>query len=103
MLYLLNNDLSLLSQVLVPDDIKHGVLHMFSIYYCFIYPYLAYSIEVWGLTFKIYLTKLRTLQKKIVRIVGLADRNAHTDPLFQEYKIMQLMKTHAYKVALAMY
>ena len=44
-----------------------------------------------------------TLHEKIVRIVGLADRNAHTDPLFQEYKIMQLMKIHAYKVTLAMY
>ena len=76
---------------------------LITLYYCFIYPYLAYSIEVWGLTFKTYLTKLMTLQKKIVRIVGLADRNAHTDPLFQEYKIMQLMKIHAYKVALAMY
>ena len=76
---------------------------LITLYYCFIYPYLTYSIEVWGLTFKTYLTKLMTLQKKIVRIVGLADRNAHTDPLFQEYKIMQLMKIHAYKVALAMY
>ena len=76
---------------------------LITLYYCFIYPYLAYSIEVWGLTFKTYLTKLMTLQKKIVQIVGLADRNAHTDPLFQEYKIMQLMKIHAYKVALAMY
>ena len=57
---------------------------LITLYYCFIYPYLAYSIEAWGLTFKTYLTKLMTLQKKIVRIVGLADRNAHTDPLFQE-------------------
>ena len=41
-----------------------------------------------------------TLQTQIVRN---NDRNAHTDPLFQEYKIMQLMRIHAFKLGLAMY
>ena len=44
-----------------------------------------------------------TLKKIIVRIVGLADRNIQTDTLFQEFKIIELMKIHAYKVVLAMY
>ena len=39
-----------------------------------------------------------TLQKGIVRIVGVTDINAHAYRLFQEYKITQLIKMHDYEV-----
>ena len=54
-----------------------------------------------GLTFDICFSNLKTLQKRIVHLVSLTDRNTHTSgPLFPRYKIMQSMKIHAYKLTM---
>ena len=55
---------------------------LITLYHCLVDSYLAYPIEVWGLILKTYLTKLMTLQNKLVRAVGVTDRNTHTNPLF---------------------
>ena len=70
-----------------------GVLsrkHLTSLYYALVYPHLLYGITMWGNTYQVYLTKLMTTQKKIVRCIAGAYFNAHTDPLFKSLKLLKL-------------
>ena len=74
-----------------------------TLYYCFVYPYLNYCVEVWGDTFKTYLQALVKLQKRVLRIISYSKWNASVDHLYNYYSIMQLKKIFFYKVALLMF
>ena len=73
------------------------------LYYCFVYPYLNYCVEVWGDTFKTYLQTLVKLQRRVLRIISQSKWNESVDHLYKFYNIMQLKKIHFYKVALLMF
>ena len=73
------------------------------LYYCFVYPYLDYCIEVWGDSFKIYMQTLVSLQRKVLRIITHSSWNTCVDQLFKTKKILQIKKIHVYKVALVMF
>ena len=70
-----------------------------TLYYCFVYPYLNYCVEVWGDTFKTYLQA----QKRVLRMISYSKLNASVDHLYKYYNIMQLKKIFFYKVALLMF
>ena len=74
-----------------------------TLYYCFVYPYLNYCVEVWGDTFKTYLQTLVKLQRRVLRIISQSKWNESVDHLYKFYNIMQLKKIHFYKVALLMF
>ena len=46
-----------------------------TLYYCFVYPYLNYCVEVWGDTFKTYLQTLVKLQRRVLRIISQSKWN----------------------------
>ena len=52
---------------------KHSLnkRHLSTVYYSMVYPYLTYGITIWGNAPKIHLTKLITIQKKIIRMVSV--------------------------------
>ena len=74
-----------------------------TLYYSFLYPYFNYCNCIWGNTYQSYLTPLIKLQKRAVRIISFADRNAHTEPLFKKLKILDLSKVFVYCVQLFMF
>ena len=74
-----------------------------TLYYCFVYPYLSYCIDVWGSTYRSYLTALDKLNKKAIRLITNSPRNAHTYPLFRKLKILNLANLYSYSVQLFMY
>ena len=76
---------------------------LITLYYSFIYPYLSYCIHVWGSTFKTYLKRVVTLQKRIVRIMCGAPRNSHTEKLYKELNMMNVNGIFMYNVGLFMY
>ena len=69
----------------------------------FVYPYLTYCIEVWGNTYTTYLNPITLLLKRAVRVIKGCKRQAHTTPLFQNLKIMNLAETYVYFVQLFMF
>ena len=49
-------------------------------------PHLNYGLLLWGP----HLRRLVTLQKKAIRVVSLSDYLSHTDPIFNELKLLTL-------------
>ena len=43
---------------------------LLKLYYAFIYSHLLYGLSIYGCTHKSYLSKLQTLQNKVVKIIG---------------------------------
>ena len=55
---------------------------LLELYYSFIYPYLTYCNQVWGLSCKSHMDALVKLQKRAIRIISGVHPRTHTDPLF---------------------
>ena len=60
-----------------------------NLYYAFIYPFLTYCIHVWGTAHDVHLNKLIVLQKRAIRIIAGVPPRSHTEPLFQQYKLIE--------------
>jgi hypothetical protein len=82
-----------LKQCLPPEAIKN-------LYYNFVYPYILYCNIVWGGTYDAHLQPLILLQKRIVRLISDETYLAHTNPLFNQNKILKLADIHNYTLAL---
>ena len=76
---------------------------LFQLYYSIVYPYLYYGNIVWGATYKFNLRRFTVLQKRIVRIITRSPFDAHTAPLFCNYKLLTLDNIHSFQVALLMF
>ena len=70
---------------------------MRKLYYSYIYPYLIYCIEVWGISLHTH------LQKKIVRIMTSSSYYAHTAPIFKDLKILTIDKLIVHRIGITMY
>ena len=55
-----------------------------TLYYCFVYPYMNYCIDVWGDMCKSYLEPLVKLQKKVLRIISYSGFNSNVDNVFKK-------------------
>ena len=63
-----------------------------------VYPYLIYGNTLWGNASKIHLTKLVTIQKKIIKMISAANYSAHTEPLFRTLKILKLEDIYHHQI-----
>ena len=76
---------------------------MVTLYYCFIYPYINYCIDVWGQCSEdLFLSIFRT-QKKAVRLISSSHRRAHTATIFNRLNILPLRCVYIYSCALFMF
>ena len=73
------------------------------LYFSYIYPYLIFCIEIWGISPQSHLKSLLFLQKKIVRIITFSTYCAHTDPLFKDLNILNIDKLVVHRIGIAMY
>ena len=76
---------------------------MKTLYHSFVYPYLTYNIEAWGNSHKKYTDPLFRRQKRAVRVIAGARRNAASTPLFKELKILRLGELHHLAIQTIMY
>ena len=63
-----------------------------TLYYSYIYPYLIYCIEIWGISAQTHLRPLLLPQKKIVRIITYSTFYTYTDPIFKALQILTVGK-----------
>ena len=73
------------------------------LYFSYIYPYLTYCIEIWGISPQSHLNPLLLLQKKIIRIMTFYSYYAHTDPIFKDLNILTIDKLVVHRIGIAMY
>ena len=76
---------------------------LITLYYSFVYPYLIYCNHVWGLSCQTYIKTLILLQKRIIRIIAGISRRAHTDPIFNQLKLLKCNYINTYLIGRLMY
>ena len=74
-----------------------------SLYFSYIYPYLIYCVEIWGISPQTHLKPLLLLQKKIVRIMTFSTYCAHTAPIFKDLNILTIDKLVIHRIGIMMY
>ena len=65
-----------------------------NLYYSYIYSYLIYCIEIWGISPQTHLNPLLSMHKKIVRIMTFTSYYAHTATIFRDLKILTIDHLH---------
>ena len=59
------------------------------LYYSFIYPFLIYGVQVWGLTYPTYLKLVTTLQKRLAGILTFSEPMSHSEPLLKSLNLLK--------------
>ena len=70
-----------------------------TIYHSLIYPYLNYCNLIWGSAASSHLESLTLIQKKCIRNICKVGYYDHTEPLFNEQKILTVPKIYNYNCA----
>ena len=70
-----------------------------TIYHSLIYPYLNYCNLIWGSAASTHLESLTLIQKKCIRNICKVGYYDHTEPLFNEQKILTVPKIYNYNCA----
>ena len=73
------------------------------LYYSLVYPYLQYCVTVWGSTYRSNLERLIRLQKRVVRSINKDAYDAHTDPIFNELRILKFNDIYLLNLGKFMY
>ena len=69
---------------------------LLSLYFALVHSHLSYCISIYGCANKTSIEKLILKQKKAMRIIFNVSNRAHTAPLFQELKILNIEKMITY-------
>ena len=68
------------------------------LYYATVFPQLQYGIEIYANTYKTYLTDLRILNNKILRILQFKPMDTAVKDLYIAYKTVDIEDLYVYKV-----
>ena len=61
-----------------------------NMYFAHVYPYLTYSLVVWGsMASKSLCNNLYRLQKSCLKLIAKENRNSNVEPLFAKFKIIR--------------
>merc|ERR1712055_1141733 len=74
-----------------------------TLYYSLIYPYYNYCNLIWGSAANSHLKSLTLIQKKCIRNISKAGFYDHTEPLFNEHKVLTVPKIYNYNCAKFIY
>ena len=74
-----------------------------NLYHAFIYSYLLYCLEVWGIALDSHIKRLCVLQNKAIRIINFSHYKASSDPIYITLDILPLQKLVTHRIALMMY
>ena len=73
------------------------------LYYAHIFPHLYYCNPIWSTTYPTHLTRLITLQKRVIRIITSSDYLAHTSPLYKQMHILKIPDIKEMYIATCLY
>ena len=85
--------------------IRHFVTNdiLIQLHYSLVYPFLAYSLIVWGHTYATTLNPIVVLHKKAVWTITFSNRDAHSSPLFFQLGLIKFMDLVTFHTALFMF
>ena len=81
--------------------VNRNILHQ--LYYSIIYPFLTYSLSIWGNTYSSTLKPLIILQKRAIHTITFSKPDEQSEPLFKELEILTLTDLVILHNALFMY
>ena len=67
-------------------------------YFAFVHSHLCYGIEIYGNTYSTYLSKLCTLNNKILRILLNQPRHTHIQILYAKYNTVTIPDLHTLQI-----
>ena len=70
-----------------------------SLYYTLIYPYISYCNIVWSSTYATSLNRIWLLQKRAVCVMTNSEYRAHSAPLFEQLKVLDIFKVNTFHIA----
>ena len=76
---------------------------LLNLYYFYIYPYLIFCIEIWGISPQTHLNPLLLMHKKIIRIMTFTSYHAHTAPIFRDLEKLTIDKLIVHRIGVVMY
>ena len=69
-----------------------------NLYYSLILPYLSYCNLIWASNYESRIHKLIILQKKAVRLIQGARKDAHTAPIFRDLNLLNLTQIRSLQI-----
>jgi len=76
---------------------------MRTIYNALFLPHLSYCAEIWGNTYSSNLSKIKTTQKKAIRLICRSGKFSHTTPLFKQLNLLKFTDVVEFKTSLVMH
>ena len=76
---------------------------LLNLYFALIHSNLLYGLLVWGSTYKSYLTKLKKLQNKALKIITNSCPRERVTPLYHKLKILKLDDLYLFELAKLVY
>ena len=70
-----------------------------NIYYAFIHAHINYAILSWGSAAPTNLEPIKVSMRKVVRLMAFQDRDAHSEPLYQQFNILNFDDSYRLEVA----
>ena len=88
-------------QIKILSTIKLSSL--LTLYYALIQSQLLYGLPIWTFTYQTYLTKLRKLQNKAVKILSKAHPRERVNPWYHKLNILKIDNLFQFEIAKLMY
>ena len=76
---------------------------MLQLYYSFFHSHLQYGILFWGSTSKTYLSKIKKLQNKAIKVIGGTKWRERATPFYKKLKILKIPDVYTLEAAIFMY
>ena len=73
------------------------------LYNALVLPHYSYCCDEWANNYKTRLTKLITMQKRVIRIIMKVDKYAHTDKLFSSSSVLKFLDIVKFKTIIVMF
>jgi hypothetical protein len=82
------------------NRIKHVIntKHLLTLYYSIVYSHIIYGITLWGAASKNHLHSLNITHKKIIRVIGGAKYNSHTEPILKRMGMLSLIDIYQLQI-----
>ena len=76
---------------------------LIKLYYALFHPHLLYGLVIWGSKYPTYLMKIRTLQNKVVKLVGSGAFQDRATPFYYKRNIPKLTDVYKTEISKLMY
>jgi len=73
------------------------------IYYAYVFPYIRYGIEIYGVCDISVMKQLQIEQNKLLKIISQKDRRYGTNKLYSELKLLKCADIHKYFIGVFVY